>query len=91
MEFADGRCCYCGTEFGKAKPKKTTKVKEPYTNQSGRVVQIVAPCPSCGKKIPLWGGNEPEPELTEAEPETEPEVATETEPEVVAEPESKAS
>jgi len=74
MEFADGRCCFCGAGFGKKKPKEVTEVDKPYTNQYGRVVQLVAPCPSCGEKIPLWAGAgalpgpEPEPAAESAEP-----------------------
>lgn len=84
MEFADGRCCLCGAEFGDAKPKRVTKLKEPYTTWYGRYVEFVAACPSCGKKIPLYGGIEPvsgvepEPEV-EAEPVAEPVPAPEPE------------
>lgn len=92
MEFADGRCCECGAEFGDAKPKRVTKLKEPYTTPFGRYVEFVGPCPSCGKNIPLsYAGIESEPEVEpEAEaPETEAEVEPETE-EPVAEPEAEA-
>jgi len=81
MEFADGKCCECGAEFGDAKPKRVTKVKEPYTTWYGRYVEFVAACPSCGKKTPLYGGAEPEPE-PEPEPETpaKPEASAEEAP-----------
>lgn len=62
MKFTDVRCPECGVEFGEAKPGKVTKVKAPYFN-FGRFVELVAACPSCGKKVPVWEG------LTVAAPE----------------------
>lgn len=56
MEFADGKCPECGAEFGDKKPAKVTRLEEPYETPFGRFVELVGPCPSCGKNIPLWAG-----------------------------------
>jgi len=78
MEFADGKCYLCGKEFGNKKPKEATRVEEPYMVNT-RLVDFVAPCPFCGKDVPLWEPWEPgqaepgpglEPEPAEPEPET---------------------
>lgn len=85
MEFADGQCSECGLKFSGEGPEDSEiiEVKEPY-NIHGREVEFVAPCPSCGKNIPLWAGAgalpEPEPTAPEATEPTEPVVEPEPEP-----------
>jgi len=78
MEFVGKKCHLCGEEFGNRKPESATTV-EPFPFGERRIVSVVAPCPSCGKDVPVWEpgpGPEPEPE---AEPEpTEPEPEPET-------------
>ena len=73
MEFVGKKCYLCGKKFGNRNPKDVTEV-EPFPFGESRIVSVVAPCPSCGEKIPAWAGNEPETELTEPKP--EPEKAT---------------
>jgi len=71
MEFVGKECHLCGKEFGDRKPKDATEV-EPFTFDE-RTVSVVAPCPSCGEPIPVWGGTDPIPEPSEPAPaETEP-------------------
>jgi len=78
MEFVGRKCYLCGEEFGNKKPKDATEV-EPFTFNERRIVSFVAPCPSCGKDVPLWGGADPFPGQAETGPEpTEPEPEPET-------------
>ena len=69
MEFVGKACYLCGKKFGNRKPKDATEVK-PFPFGESRIVSAVAPCPSCGKDVPLWAGDSaPEPEVvTEPEP-----------------------
>lgn len=60
MEFVDKECPECGKKLGNRKPKDMTEV-EPYTTIK-RSVSVIAPCPFCGEKIPVWGEPEPAPE-----------------------------
>jgi len=64
MEFVGKKCYLCGKKFGVRKPKGVTEV-EPFPFGERRIVSVVAPCPSCGKNVPLWGEPEPEPEAAE--------------------------
>ena len=78
MEFVGKKCYLCGKEFGNRKPEGATEV-EPFPFDDRRIVSVVAPCPSCGKDVPVWGDVGPEPEpKPEAEPEPEPEPEPET-------------
>lgn len=72
MEFLEVGC-RCGFKFSGEVPKdaEIIELKESY-NIHGREVEFVAPCPSCGKNVPVW---EP-PEPTEPEAETKPEPET---------------
>ncbi len=75
MEFVGKECYLCGKKFGNRKPKDTVAVA-PFTFNERRTVYVVAPCPFCGEKIPVWGGTDvlqgsepsaPESEATEEE------------------------
>jgi len=79
MEFVGEKCYLCGKKFGNRKPKSATTV-EPFPFEDYRMVTTVAPCPSCGKAVPVWLA------ITEAEPPTEP-AAPEPKPEPEPEPE----
>jgi len=67
MEFVGKECYLCGKKFRNRKPEDATEVA-PFAVSEKRLGSGVAPCPSCGEKIPAWAGNEPEPEPTEPEP-----------------------
>jgi len=73
MEFVGKECYLCRKKFGNRKPKDATDV-EPFPFGERRIVSVVAPCPFCGKDVPLWAG----------EPKAEPEVEPEPEPEAEA-------
>ena len=78
MEFVGENCYLCGKKFGNRKPESATAV-EPFPFEDYRMVTTVAPCPSCGKDVPLWAGDDPfpgqaEPGLLTAVPEPEPET-----------------
>ena len=90
MEFVGEKCYRCKKKFGKGKPESTTEV-EPFPFGDYRIVTVVAPCPSCGKDVPVWAGDDPflapEPAAIEPEPELEPaEPAEPVEPVEPAEP-----
>lgn len=78
MEFVDKVCPECGKKLGSRKPKDVVELDKPYTTIK-RSVSFVAPCPFCGKNIPVWAGSEPGPGLEPSEPVSEPESAPEPE------------
>lgn len=76
MEFVGKECHLCGKKFGSRKPKDATEV-DPFPFGERRIVSVVAPCPFCGEKIPVWAGSEPsapEPETPAPEAKPEPEA-----------------
>lgn len=85
MEFVGKECYLCGKKFGNRKPKDTVAV-DPFTFNERRIVCVVAPCPFCEEKVPVWGGTDviggPEPEAKpEPGPEENPKEKPEPEPE----------
>lgn len=73
MEFADSKCYHCGTKWGNRKPTKIIRLTPPFdTTPTGRAIEYVAPCPKCGKNVPLWAGLEGE--VPDIEPGAELEV-----------------
>jgi len=86
-QFVGKKCYLCGKKLGNRKPESTTNI-EPFLFEDYRIVTVVAPCPFCGKDVPVWDDGlpaEPAPEPTEPVEPTEP-----TEPaEPVAEAETK--
>lgn len=80
MEFVGEKCYLCGKKFGKRKPESATMV-EPFPFGERRIVSVVAPCPSCGKDVPVCGGVgpelEPKPKAEPTKPEPEAEPTTE--------------
>lgn len=68
MEFVDKVCYLCGKKFGNRKPKDATEV-DPFTFDDRRIVYVVAPCPSCGELVPVWGGTDPIPGAGKPAPE----------------------
>ena len=67
MDFVGKKCYLCGKKFGGRKPEDATGV-DPFTFEDRRIVSVVAPCPFCGEKIPVWAGTDP----IVTEPETSP-------------------
>ena len=81
MEFVGNKCYLCGKKFGNRKPKDTVAV-DPFTFNERRIVCVVAPCPFCKEKVPVWGGTDVIPiEGAETEPGAGPETDPETDPE----------
>lgn len=82
-QFVGKKCYLCGKKLGNRKPESTTNV-EPFLFEDYRIVTVVAPCPFCGKDVPVWDDGLP----AEAEPEPAPEPAAEAETKPEPEPET---
>lgn len=82
-QFVGKKCYLCGKKLGNRKPESTTNI-EPFLFEDYRIVTVVAPCPFCGKDVPVWDDGLP----AEAEPEPAPEPAAEAETKPEPEPET---